>query len=186
MYEALISGANNDFGYGLSLYAYVKDHPERFPNKEDCVFYRAYDMGIPITYHVTIGTDIIDQHPTADFAVKGKTSGIDFKYFANAVSGLEGGVFMNIGSAVTGAEVFLKALSIARNQGFKTAHITTANFDIIPLGDYRTDVSKDKYDYYYRPRKNVINRPTSLGGCGLYIYGLHQETVPSLYFGLRE
>lgn len=88
---------------------------------------------------------------------------------------------MNIGSAVTGAEVFLKALSIARNQGYPTFQITTANFDILPMGDYRTDIGKDKYDYYYRPRKNVINRPTSNGGTGLYIYGNHLETIPSLY-----
>ena len=186
MNEALIEGAKRDYGYGQSLYAYVKEHPERFPYRDDCVFYRAYEMGIPITYHVAIGTDIIDQHPIADFKAKGYTSGIDFGYFTKAVSELDEGVFLNVGSAVMGAEVFLKALSISRNQGNPTFHIMTANFDIIPLGDYRSDISKDKYDYYYRPRKNVINRPTSMGGTGLYIYGNHQETIPSLYFGLQK
>lgn len=186
MNEAIRAGAEMNYGYGESLYHYVKEHPERFPNREDCVFYRAYEMGIPVTYHVTIGTDIIDQHPMADFSAKGKTSGVDFGYFTHAVSTLDQGVFLNVGSAVTGAEVFLKALSISRNQGFQTFRITTANFDIIPLGDYRSDVAKDKYDYYYRPRKNIINRPTSMGGTGLYIYGLHQETVPSLYYRLKE
>ena len=184
MTDAIREGAAKGLGYGQSLYDYVCRHPERFPYRDDCVFYRGWEMGVPVTYHVTIGTDIIDQHPNMDFGAKGLTSGRDFAFFTHAVSTLEDGVFMNIGSAVTGAEVFLKALSIARNQGHPTRHITTANFDIIPLGDYRTDVSKDKYDYYYRPRKNVINRPTSQGGTGLYIYGLHQETVPSLYNGL--
>ena len=185
MNEAIQEGAREDLGYGESLYRYVQRNKSRFPYLDDCVFYRAWEMGVPMTYHVTIGTDIIDQHPIADFAAKGKTSGTDFKYFCRSVSLLDEGVHMIIGSAVTGAEVFLKALSIARNQGFPTYHITTANFDIIPLGDYRSDVAKDKYDYYYRPRKNVINRPTSKGGVGLYIYGHHEETIPSMYARLR-
>ncbi len=185
MNEAIQQGAAKGYGYGQSLAAYADANKSKFPNLNDCVFYRAYEMGVPMTYHITIGTDIIHQHPIADFAAIGKTSGVDFNYFCKSVSGLNGGVHMNIGSAVTGAEVFLKALSIARNQGYPTFHITTANFDIIPLGDYRTDIEKDKYDYYYRPRKNVINRPTSQGGTGLYIYGNHLVTVPNLYERLK-
>ncbi|MCR5150439.1 MAG: hypothetical protein K6B52_04345 [Clostridiales bacterium] len=185
MTEAIKAGAKKGLGYGQSLYEYVKSNKQRFPNIDDCVFYRGWDMGIPVTYHTTIGTDIIDQHPNMDFASKGLTSGIDFGYFCQSIADLDGGVHMNIGSAVTGAEVFLKALSIARNQGNPTFNITTANFDIIPLGDYRTDISHDKYDYYYRPRKNVINRPTSQGGTGLYIYGNHEVTIPSLYSRLK-
>lgn len=186
MNEALIHGAKNGWGYGESLAHYVEEHPHRFPYRDDCVFYQAYKMGVPATYHVGIGTDIIAQHPIADFAALGQTSGTDFAYFCHSVAQLDGGVHLNIGSAVTGAEVFLKALSIARNQGYPTFHITTANFDIIPLGDYRSDVGKDQYDYYYRPRKNVINRPTSQGGTGLYIYGLHEKTIPSLYHHLKD
>ncbi len=186
MCEAIKEGAKKDYGYGQSLYDYVKNHPDRFPNKADCVFYQAYELGVPITYHVTIGTDIIDQHPEMDYAAKGKTSGIDFAIFCNSIAKLDGGVHMNIGSGVTGPEVFLKALSIARNQGNPTFNITTANFDIIPLGDYKSDISHDKYDYYYRPRKNVINRPTSQGGTGLYIYGNHEVTIPSLYDRLKD
>lgn len=186
MNEAIRAGAAKGLGYGQSLYDYVDHHKSDFPYLDDCVFYRGWEMGVPVTYHVTIGTDIIDQHPCADFGAKGLTSGVDFGYFCQSIASLEGGVHMNIGSAVTGAEVFLKALSIARNQGHPTNHITTANFDIIPLGDYRSDIAKDRYDYYYRPRKNVINRPTSQGGIGLYIYGHHEDTIPSLYAGLRE
>ena len=186
MNEAVKIGAAKGWGYGQSLAEYVDAHPERFPYREHCVFYRAYRMGIAATYHVTMGTDIIHQHPSADFAALGQTSGRDFKVFCRAVSLLDpAGVHMNIGSAVTGAEVWLKALSIARNQGHMLKHITTANFDIIPLGDYRSDVSKDAYEYYYRPRKNVINRPVSLGGTGLYIYGNHMVTVPTLWARLQ-
>ena len=187
MNEAIQQGAKQGLGYGQSLAAYVDAHPEKFPYRENCVFYRAYQMGIPATYHVTMGTDIIHQHPRADFAALGLTSGKDFTYFCASVMKLDpAGVHMNIGSAVTGAEVWLKALSIARNQGHMLRHITTANFDIIPLGDYRSDVGKDTYEYYYRPRKNVINRPVSLGGTGLYVCGNHEVTIPTLWQRLQD
>lgn len=187
MNEAIKLGAKKNYGYGESLAHYVDENPEKFPYREDCVFYRAYKMGVPMTYHVTMGTDIIHQHPEVDFEALGKTSGKDFSYFCYSVMQLKDkGVHLNIGSAVTGAEVFLKALSIARNQGYGLKHITTANFDIIPLGDYKTDVGKDKYEYYYRPRKNIINRPVSMGGTGLYICGNHEETIPSIYARLCE
>ena len=76
--------------------------------------------------------------------------------------------FLNFGSAVTGAEVFLKAIAITRNIGYPVRGFTTANFDLIPLGkDYRSPVGKDNPEYYYRPRKNIVNRPTSLNGIGL-------------------
>ncbi|MBR5410251.1 MAG: hypothetical protein IK104_06225 [Clostridia bacterium] len=187
MNEAIAEGYARGLGYGASLVDYVDRRPDRFPYRDDCVFYRAYKLGVPATYHVTIGTDIIHQHPKADFAAIGGASGRDFKAFCHAITTLDPrGVHMNVGSAVTGAEVFLKALSIARNQGRMLKNITTANFDIIPLGDYRSDVGKDTYEYYYRPRKNVINRPASLGGTGLYICGNHLETLPSLLRGLTE
>ena len=186
MNEAIQQGAKKGYGYGQSLAAYVDENPDKFPYRDDCVFYRAYKMGIPVTYHVTMGTDIIHQHPSVDFAALGATSGLDFKYICHSIMELgDKGVHMNIGSSVTGAEVFLKALSIARNQGNPLQHITTANFDIIPLGDYKSDVGKDTFEYYYRPRKNIINRPVSLGGTGLYICGNHELTVPSLYARLK-
>lgn len=186
MNEAIQLGNKKGYGYGQSLAAYVDENPEKFPYRDDCVFYRAYKMGIPVTYHVTMGTDIIHQHPSVDFAALGATSGRDFNYICHSIMALgDKGVHMNIGSAVTGAEVFLKALSIARNQGNPLQHITTANFDIIPLGDYKTDVGKDTFEYYYRPRKNIINRPVSLGGTGLYICGNHEQTIPTMYARLK-
>ena len=186
MNEAIIAGAKQGLGYGQSLAAYVDAHKERFPYRESCVFYRAYQLGVPATYHVTIGTDIIHQHPKADFSAIGQTSGKDFAYFCQSLTTLDpAGVHLNIGSAVTGAEVFLKALSITRNQGHALKDITTANFDLIPLGDYKSPVGQDKYEYYYRPRKNIINRPVSLGGIGLYLCGNHMQTVPSLWRKLQ-
>ncbi len=138
-------------------------------------------LGIPYTVHVAIGTDIIHQHPKADFAAIGWASGQDFKIFARAVCGLEGGVFCNFGSSVIGPEVFLKAVSIARNLGNTVKVFTTANFDLIPLGDYRKPVGEDEPDYYYRPRKNIVNRPVALGGRGYHITGDHRDTLSNLY-----
>ncbi len=181
MNEAINHGYRKGYGYGESLARYIDENLDKFPHAQDSILYRAYKSGIPATYHITIGTDIIHQHPIANFAALGGSSGIDFSLLCGSVSELEGGVFLNVGSAVTGAEVFLKALSIGRNQGCKIEKITTANFDIIPLGDYRSKVSDDHFHYYYRPRKNVINRPTSLGGKGFYIEGNHLVTIPNLY-----
>lgn len=181
MNEAVKKGYGRRLGYGESLAAYIQENISKFPYHDDCVLYRAYKKGIPATYHVTIGTDIIHQHPDADFAAAGGASGIDFCIFCNSVAGMDGGVFLNFGSAVTGPEVFLKALSIARNQGYRVKKITTANFDIIPLGDYRSNAQKETFHYYYRPLKNIVNRPTSLGGKGFYIEGNHSETIPDLF-----
>ncbi|NLC43878.1 MAG: hypothetical protein GX783_06295 [Clostridiales bacterium] len=181
MNEAINQGFEKGYGYGESLARYMDENLSRFPHAQDSIIYRAYKRGIPATYHITIGTDIIHQHPLANFAALGGSSGIDFSLLCGSVSELEGGVFLNVGSAVTGAEVFLKALSIGRNQGYKIEKLTTANFDIIPLGDYRSKVSDNHFHYYYRPRKNVINRPTSLGGKGFYIEGNHLVTIPNLY-----
>lgn len=179
MNEAIINGSKQGLGYAQSLAEYMENNPKRFPYRDYSIIYNAYKMGIPFTNHITIGTDIIHQHPSADFSALGCASGVDFKIFCNSIEKLENGVFMNFGSAVTGAEVFLKALSIARNLNNSPKKLTTANFDIIPLGDYRTPVSKDHFHYYYRPRKNIVNRPTSLGGKGFYIEGNHMETIPA-------
>lgn len=181
MNEAIQLGYKDGLGYGESLGKYIHDNPDKFKYRDDCVLYNAYIRNIPATYHIAIGTDIIHQHPSVDFAVLGGASGIDFKIFTNTLKDLDGGVHLNIGSSVQGPEIFLKGLSIVRNQGFKVEKITTANFDIIPLGDYKGSISKDHFHYYYRPRKNIINRPTSLGGLGLYICGNHNLTIPTLY-----
>ena len=186
MNQAINDGYAQGMGYGQSLANYIHNNPQRFPNAEYSVVYNAYKMGIPATYHITIGTDIIHQHPLANFASIGGASGLDFASFCHSVSQLENGVHMNVGSSVTGPEVFLKALSIGRNQKHTIEKITTANFDIIPLGDYHTSVGKDTYEYYYRPRKNVINRPVSLGGTGLYICGNHEQTIPTLHYLLTH
>lgn len=180
MNAAIRRGANEGMGLGESLGRMIAEDP-RFRFRESSVLYTAYKLGIPYTVHVAIGTDIIHQHPLADFAAIGWATGQDFKIFANAVCNLEGGVYCNFGSAVIGPEVFLKALSIARNLGSIVKVFTTANFDLIPLGDYRKPIGDNEPDYYYRPRKNIVNRPVMLGGRGFHINGDHRDTLPTLY-----
>lgn len=186
MNEAISEGAKNGWGYGESLGRYIDRYPERFPYKEDCIVYQAYKLGIPATYHIALGTDIIHQHPIADFAAIGAASGIDFYKMCNSVAQLDGGVYLNFGSGVIGPEVFLKALSIARNLGYPTFKMTTANFDLIDLGDYKRPLGYEHPQYYYRPRKNIVNRPVSQGGKGWHFCGDHQETIPNLYKKLKE
>ena len=194
MHQAIREGLHDGLGYGAAVGRFIAEHGDRFPFREFSVLYNACALDVPATVHVTLGADIIHQHPSVDFAALGAASGLDFRLFASAISELEGGVFLNFGSAVTGPEVFLKALTVARNLGHTAANITTANFDLLPLGeDVRPGgrgrplgvaALTDDPAYYYRPLKNIVHRPTSLGGRGYHVTGDHRVTIPNLYHRL--
>ena len=186
MNEAIQQGVAAGYGYGESLARYIDANKEKFPYREQCVLYKAWMFGVPATYHIALGTDIIHQHPIVDFGAIGVASGRDFHTMCNAIAQLDGGVFLNFGSAVIGAEVFLKALSISRNLGYPTFDITTGNFDLKPLGDYRCKIGYEDPNYYYRPRKNIVNRPVSRGGKGWHFVGDHKQTIANLWLGLRK
>ncbi len=162
--EAIKEGAKNNYGMGYAIGKKISDL--NLPNKEYSILYNAYKLDIPVTVHVAIGTDIIHQHPSCDGAAIGKTTYEDFKLFVESVSKLEDGVVLNIGCAVILPEIFLKALTIARNLGCKVEKITAANLDMID---------------HYRPRENVVKRPTSLGGKGFIIIERHEKTIPTLH-----
>jgi len=162
--DAIKEGAKNNYGMGYSIGKKISDL--NLPNKEYSILYNTYKFGISSSVHVAIGTDIIHQHPNCDGAAVGQTTYNDFKIFTENVSKLENGVILNIGCAVILPEVFLKALTIARNLGYKLKNINTANFDMID---------------HYRPRENVVKRPTSLGGKGFLIIEKHEITIPSLH-----
>ncbi len=186
MNRAIRAGARDGIGIGEALGRALSDAPD-FADRADSLLYNAYRLGVPYTAHVALGTDIIHQHPECDFSATGFATGQDFKVFCAAVCELEGGVFCNFGSAVLGPEVFLKALSVARNLGHPLREITTANFDLLPLsGDYRVPSPKDDPEYYYRPKKNIVIRPVSLGGKGYHITGDHRATIPNLSHELHE
>jgi hypothetical protein len=157
--------AAESLGLGCVIGREIKK--KRLPNQAVSIFENAYDLGIPITVHVAIGTDIVYQHPQCDGASWGKASYSDFLDFCSSVSGLgRGGVLMNFGSAVILPEVFLKALTICRNLGYDVRDFTTANFDMIRQ---------------YRPRENIVSRPTMSGGRGFDFIGQHEIMFPLLY-----
>jgi len=184
MNQAVQQGVRAGMGMGEALGSWIDQ--AQYPYRQHSLLCQAFRLGVPYSVHVAIGTDIIHQHPQCDFSALGWASGQDFKVFTYTVSQLEGGVFCNFGSAVIGPEVFLKAVSIARNLGHPLRLFTTANFDLLRLDDYRKPIGDDQIDYYYRPRKNIVNRPTALGGKGFHIAGDHLATIPHLASRLRS
>jgi hypothetical protein len=143
--------------------------------------------GVPVTSHVGIGSDIIHAHANCDGAALGACSYTDFLIFARSVQSLEGGVYLNIGTAVTGPEVYLKALSMARNvarqRGEEIRHFTTAVFDLVELPPNFRDgpPTKDHPGYYYRPWKTILVRTVADGGTSYYFCGDHRQTIPTLW-----
>ena len=169
MNAALARGVPDGLGAGETLGRAIFEGA--FPNRRLSILHTGFEKRAPVTVHIAIGTDIIHQHPTADGAALGLASYRDFQRFAAVVAQLEGGVVLNIGSAVIMPEVFLKALTIARNLGNRVEHFTTTTFDMIRQ---------------YRPSENVQRRPTHLGGQGFYIVGHHELMIPLLFAAVTE
>ena len=188
MNDAIVQGAKAGIGLGEAIGRAILDGP--FPHKEVSVLAAAVRIGVPITVHVGVGYDIIHEHPNCDGAALGQTSYQDFLIFTQAVANLEGGVLLSLGSAVMGPEVYLKALSMARNvahqDGKKICHFTTGVFDLLTIDDdHRTQAPKSDPRYYYRPWKTILVRTVADGGESFYIQGDHRVTVPSLYHAVR-
>ena len=153
-----------------------------FPHRDVSILSMGYRRAVPVTIHVGIGADVVDQHASFDGAAKGGASGRDFLIFANEIARMaDGGVVLNIGSAVTGPEVLLKAVSMAANIGKGPRGLITADFDMRPASPQAmTDESSPAY--YFRDQKSVVTRiPQSFGGCGYYIEGNQKATLPILY-----
>ena len=164
-----------------------KESSEGFGHHEISVLAACYRNDVPFTVHVGIGTDVIDQHPSFDGKAKGGCSGRDFLIYTSEVARLaNGGVLLNVGSAVTGPEVLLKAVSMAANAGDVPSNIVTADFD---LRDYRPDQMSDESSagYYFRDQKSVVTRiPQAFGGKGLYVQGDQKQTFVLLYKKIVE
>jgi hypothetical protein len=199
---ALILGNRYRLGYGESVGRMICDEafrkeaakilgPENlsieFRHPEFSVQAVCYENKIPFTVHAGIGMDVLDQHVYFDGQAKGGCSGRDFLIYTNEITRLTGGgVILNIGSAVTGPEVFLKAASMAGNTGHVPDKIITANFDLRP---YHPDKCTDEnhVGYYYRDQKSIVTRvPKAFGGKGYYIEGNQKQTIPILYKKLLE
>lgn len=172
MNGAIRAAAEANRGMGEGLAEYLAGRGD-LPGEECSVLLACRETGIPVTVHAAIGAEIIHQHPSADGASLGTTSLRDFHRLAGSIPTLdEGGAVLNWGSAVVMPEVFLKALTIARNlhEG-RPRHFLAADFDMIR---------------HYRPRMNVVQRPTRAGGTGILITGHHELTLPLLVWGVLE
>jgi hypothetical protein len=172
MNAAISAAAGAGMGMGEGLAAHLAALKER-PGDDVSVLLACARHHIPVTVHTAVGAEIIHQHPTADGAAMGATSHRDFLRLAGSLPDIDqGGVVMNWGSAVIMPEVFLKALTVARNLGGgKPTHFLAADFDM---------------QRHYRPRMNVVQRPTLAGGTGLQLTGHHELMIPMLYWAVLE
>ncbi len=161
--EATTWGAREGLGLGEAVGRRL--HNSDFPFKNQSLLASAATLNLPVTVHVAVGTDIIHLHPSCNPAALGETSHRDFRLFAAQVSRLAGGLYINIGSAVILPEVFLKALTLARNLGHRVEPLTTVNLDFIQ---------------HYRPLTNVVRRPTAGAGQGYALTGHHEILLPLL------
>lgn len=162
--DAIVRGVDGGLGLGEAVGALLEEQAPAY--KETSLLWNAYRLAIPVTVHVAMGTDIIHMHPKASGAAIGKASLHDFRLLASVVRGLnDGGVYLNVGSAVLLPEVFLKAVSVVRNLGHPLTDFSTANFDFIR---------------HYRPRVNVVQRPVTGSGKGFEFVGHHELMLPLL------
>jgi hypothetical protein len=172
MNEAFIRGRREERGMGEAL-AMALDAEKTLAHPELSIVLGAWKLGIPVTVHAAVGAEIIHQHPAADGAAIGDTSHRDFRRLAASLETLDdGGVALNLGSAVIMPEVFLKALTIARNvNGGRPREFVTCDLDM---------------QRHYRPRVNVVQRPTADSGKGYEITGHHEIMVPLLAWAVVE
>ena len=167
--NALAESQQNSEGLGQAVGRAIQQ--KKLPFSKQSILAAGVRLGIPVTVHVAIGTDIVHMHPQFDAARTGIATHRDFRLFSSVVATLEQGVYLNLGSAVILPEIFLKAIALARNQGHTLDHFTTVNLDMVR---------------HYRPLTNVINRPTAKGGKGINLIGHHEIMLPLIAAGVIE
>ncbi len=167
--DAICHAGTTSSGLGETIGAAMIQ--KKLPYLEHSILAAGRRLDIPVTVHVAFGTDIIHMHPGFDANATGEATHRDFRTFASVISTLEGGVYLNVGSAVILPEVFLKAITLARNLGHHLDEFTTVNMDFIR---------------HYRPMTNVVNRPTAGGGQGFNLTGHHEIMLPIIAAGVIE
>jgi hypothetical protein len=168
--EVIRRAADASEGLGQAVGAYLAKQTS--PYVDHSLAVAAHRLGIPLTVHVAIGTDIIHMHSAASGAAIGDTSLRDFRYFTSAVAQLEGGVYLNCGSAVVLPEVFLKAVALVRNRGIALDRLTTVDVDFVRM---------------YRPQTNVVSRPVAgTSGSGISLVGHHEILLPLIAAAVIE
>ncbi|MFC1578105.1 hypothetical protein ACFL36_03735 [Thermodesulfobacteriota bacterium] len=167
--QAIQTVKGNKTGLGEAVGRAIFD--QQLPMMDQSILAAGVRLGIPVTVHVAIGTDIIHMHPGFDPQKTGAATHRDFRQFSSIVATLEKGVYLNVGSAVILPEIFLKAATLVRNLGYSLDEFTTVNLDFIK---------------HYRPLTNVIARPTAKGGQGISIVGHHEILLPLIAAGVIE
>lgn len=181
----VVSGAYQEgLGLGEAIGKVIQE--QKFPYRKSSIFAAGYRLHVPVTVHVALGQDILHEHPNMNGAAYGDTSYRDFLVFTQSITHLQHGVFLNYGTQVMGPEVYLKALSMARNVAHqnnqKINEFTTAVFDLVDLGDdIHQEAQRNTARYYFRPYKTILVRTVQDGGTSYYIRGSHEETFPNLY-----
>ena len=172
MNRAIVAGDRDGLGLGAAVGRYIAARRPRARHADLSLLAAAWRLGLPATVHVAIGTDIVHVHPACDPGALGRTTHLDFRLFAGEVARLGGGgVYLNVGSAVVLPEVFLKAVTLARNLGHDLSDFATANLDFLQS---------------YRPGVNVVERPVKGCGRGYRLTGHHEMLVPLLAAALVE
>lgn len=170
--RAIVEGDRDGLGLGAALGRHLASRRPRPPHLGASLLAAAWRRGLPATVHVAIGTDVVHLHPACDPAAVGRATHLDFRLFAAEVARLgRGGVYLNVGSAVVLPEVFLKAVTLARNLGYRLSDFATANLDFLQS---------------YRPVTNVVDRPVKGSGRGYRLTGHHELVVPLLAAALVE
>ncbi len=167
--KALAESQPDTQGLGYAVGRAIEEKKLRFSKYS--ILAAGFRLGIPVTVHVAIGTDIVHMHPQFDAARTGEVTHHDFRLFSAMVARLQNGVYLNVGSAVILPEVFLKAVTLARNLGHEVNKFTTVNLDFIQ---------------HYRPLTNVVSRPTASGGRGINLVGHHEIMLPLIAAGVIE
>jgi len=174
MNAAIAEAAESGIGLGEGLGRFIRNGQEAgipFQNRPVSILAQAYELKIPVTVHVAIGTDTIHSHPQTSGQSLGETTYHDFRLFCSMTRELDGGgVYLNVGSAVVLPEVFLKAVSVVRNLGYRLEEFTTANLDFIQ---------------HYRPTQNVLRRPTQNSGQSIPLTGHHEIMIPLIAAALK-
>ncbi len=211
--DIVAEGVRDGLGYGEALGRALQESGVRgqesrtthhalrtaYPHVDVSILAAGYRLRVPVTVHIGLGYDIIHEHPNCNAAALGEASYRDFLIFTEAITRLQGGVFLNFGTAVMGPEVYLKALSMARNvarqEGREINRFTTAVFDLLELGDdpstgsghsLRHEAPKTDARYYYRPYKTILVRTVADGGESYYVRGGHRATIPALHRLVHE
>jgi hypothetical protein len=182
--DFIVAGDRDGLGLGEAVGRAIET--EALPNRDASLCAAGYRLRVPVTVHVGIGYDIIHEHPNCDGAALGASTYRDFLIIAQAITQMQGGVVMSVGSQVMAPEVFLKGLAMARNvarqHGETISGFTTAVFDLTDLGpDIHHEAPKDQAAYYFRPYKTLLVRTVAEGGESFYIRGMYRQTFATLY-----